>query len=59
MNYGPFIEALESDNEGVVRKELTTFRIKNDQMIKEVAVRVYCKDGSHQDSVTYDPLVGK
>lgn len=56
MIEGPFKEAFESDTSGVVRRELITYRVVNDVIVKEQATRVYFRDGDYQDSVTVIPL---
>lgn len=50
MSEGPFKNAFEADTNGVVRREITTYRVKNGTMIKEEAVRDYYKNGDYHDS---------
>ena len=54
---GPFKNAFDADTNGVVRREIVTYRIKNGMMIKETAVRDYYKSGDYQDSESILPLV--
>lgn len=56
MIEGPFKDAFESDTDGVVRRELITYRVINNIVVKEQATRVYFRDGDYQDSVTVIPL---
>ena len=56
MNEGPFKEAFESDTDGVVRREITTYRYKNGMIVKETAVRSYSADGDYHDSITSLPM---
>jgi hypothetical protein len=56
MSDGPFMNAVNC-TDGVVRKELVTFKIKNNQIVKEVAVREYYKNGDYHDSISHIPLV--
>ena len=56
MNDGPFTRALESDTQGVIRREIVTYRRIKDVMIRETVTRTYFKDNDYQDSVTYLPL---
>ena len=57
MTEGPFKSAFDADTNGVVRREITTYRLKNGIMIKETAVRDYYKDGDYHDSQSAMPLV--
>ena len=57
MTEGPFKNAFDADTDGVVRREIVTYRIKNGMMIKESACRDYYKDGDYHDSQNAMPLV--
>ena len=57
MVEGPFKNAFDADTNGVLRREITTYRMKNGIMIKETAVRDYYKDGDYHDSQSSTPLV--
>ena len=57
MTEGPFKSAFDADIDGVVRREIVTYRIKDGMMIKETAVRDYYKDGDYHDSQNAMPLV--
>jgi hypothetical protein len=59
MTEGPFKSAFESDVEGVIRREIVTYRMKGDVMIKETATRDYYKSGDYHDSVSTQPLVSR
>ena len=57
MTEGPFKNAFDADTDGVVRREITTYRMKNGIMIKETAYRDYYKGGDYHDSQSSTPLV--
>jgi hypothetical protein len=57
MTEGPFKNAFEADTDGVVRREIVTYRIKDGIMVKESACRDYYKDGDYHDSQNAMPLV--
>jgi hypothetical protein len=59
MTEGPFKSAFESDVDGVIRREIVTYRMKGDVMIKETATRDYYKSGDYHDSVSTQPLVSR
>ena len=56
MADGPFKNAFDADTNGVVRREITTYRIKNGMMVKETAVRDYYKNGDYHDGQNPLPL---
>lgn len=56
MTDGPFKNAFDGDTEGVVRREIVTYRMKGDIMVKEEAVRDYYKSGDYHDSISAAPL---
>ena len=57
MTEGPFKSAFDGDTAGVVRREIVTYRMKGDIMVKEEAVRDYYKSGDYHDSQSSAPLV--
>ena len=57
MTDGPFKNAFDADTDGVVRREIVSYRIKNGVMIKETAVRDYYKSGDYHDAINSKPLV--
>ena len=57
MVEGPFKNAFDADTDGVVRREIVTYRMKNGMMVKETAVRDYYKNGDYPDSQNAMPLV--
>jgi hypothetical protein len=59
MTDGPFKNAFDADIEGVVRREIITYRIKNGIMVKEEACRDYYKSGDYHDSQNSKPLVSQ
>ena len=57
MTEGPFKSAFDADTDGVVRREIVTYRYKKGMLVKETAVRDYYKDGDYHDSQNAMPLV--
>lgn len=57
MTEGPFKSAFDADKEGVVRREIITYRMRDGQMIKEEASRDYYKSGDYHDTSNTKPLV--
>lgn len=57
MTEGPFKSAFDADTTGVIRREIITYRMKDDMMIKETAVRDYYQSGDYHDSQSSTPLV--
>ena len=57
MVEGPFKNAFDADTDGVVRREIVTYRMKNGMMVKETAVRDYYKNGDYHDSQNEMPRV--
>jgi len=49
-NNGPFKDAFEADTNGVVRREIVTYRVKDGLMVKEEAFRDYYESGDYHDS---------
>lgn len=56
MTDGPFKSAFDADTDGVVRREITTYRYKNGMMVKETASRDYSADGDYHDTISTKPL---
>ena len=56
MTDGPFKAAFDADTDGVVRREIVTYRIKNGRMVKEEACRDYYQSGDYHDSQNTMPL---
>ena len=50
MSDGPFKNAFDADTDGVMRREIVTYRIKNGMLYKETATREYYKSGDYHDS---------
>jgi len=57
MTEGPFKDAFNADTTDVIRREIITYRMKDDMMIKETAVRDYYKSGDYHDTSSSKPLV--
>ena len=57
MNEGPFTTNInKSDLKGVIRREIITYRWKDNILVKESAVRTYNNKNDYADSVTSIPL---
>jgi hypothetical protein len=59
MTEGPFKNAFDADTNGVVRREIVTYRMKNNTMVKEIAYRDYYESGDYHDSQSSTPLVSR
>lgn len=59
MTDGPFKNAFEGDTEGVIRREIVTYRQKNGMLVKETATRDYYSDNDYNDSISTQPLVAR
>jgi len=57
MTEGPFQNAFDADTEGVIRREIVTYRVKRGIMIKESATRDYYKSGDYHDTQSSCPIV--
>jgi hypothetical protein len=57
MTDGPFKSAFDADTDGVVRREIVTYRYKNGILVKESACRDYYQSGDYHDSQNAMPLV--
>ena len=57
MSEGPFKSAFDADTDGVIRREIITYRVKDGVMVKEEATRDYYKSGDYHDSNNSMPLV--
>ncbi len=57
MTDGPFKNAFDADIDGVIRREIVTYRVKNGVMVKESATRDYYNSGDYHDSQSTQPLV--
>lgn len=57
MTDGPFKNAFDADTDGVIRREIITYRIRNGSMIKEEASRDYYASGDYHDNQNVKPLV--
>ena len=57
MVEGPFKNAFDADTNGVLRREITTYRIKNGVMVKETATRDYYSSGDYHDTQSSTTLV--
>jgi len=55
MTDGPFKSEFDTDLEGVVRRELVTYRYKDGMMIKEIATRTYTS-ADYTDSTSSIPM---
>lgn len=57
MSEGPFKAAFNVDLSGVVRREIITYRVKDDMMVKESAYRDYYENGNYHDTMSTIPIV--
>mgnify|MGYP006000391735 FL=1 len=57
MTDGPFKNAFDADTDGVIRREIITYRMRNGSMIKEEASRDYYMSGDYHDTINSKPLV--
>ena len=57
MTDGPFKAVFDADTDGVVRREIITYRIENGMMVKQEASRDYYKSGDYHDTINSKPLV--
>ncbi len=55
-NEGPFKSAFESDTDGVILKELVTYRVRDGMLCKETTTRRYSGDGDYYDNSSTQPL---
>jgi len=53
---GPFKDALDSDNVGVILREIITYRKKGDMLVREVVTRNYRVGGDYHDTTTITPI---
>lgn len=56
MNEGPFTTNIKSDLKGVIRREIITYRWKDNILVKESAVRIYNNKNDYTDSLASTPL---
>lgn len=56
---GPFYSAFKGSKEGVIEQELTTYRMTDGKLVKEVVTRKYQPDGDYIDSYSNTPLLLK
>ncbi|MBT4995883.1 MAG: hypothetical protein HOM88_05365 [Hellea sp.] len=57
MTEGPFKNAFDADVDGVIRREIVSYRMKDGNMVKETACRDYYESGDYHDSISTQPLV--
>lgn len=57
MTEGPFKSAFDADTAGVIRREIITYRRKDNIMVKETATRDYYKSGDYHDTSSTTPIV--
>ena len=53
---GPLIEAFDKLPEGVIRQELTSYFMRDGQLVKETVERVYDSKGDYTDGTNVVPL---
>ena len=57
MSDGPFKAVFDADTDGVVRREIITYRMKDNILIKEESSRDYYESDDYHDSINIKPLV--
>lgn len=57
IELGPFQSILDSDQDGVIRKELVIYRKVGGHVIRESATREYHRNGDYHDSIGSTPIV--
>jgi hypothetical protein len=58
MTEGPFKSAFDADTQGVLRREIVTYRVNKDGiLVKESAYRTYYPNGDYHDSQNTLPLI--
>ena len=57
MTEGPFKSAFDADTVGVIRREIVTYRKRDNIMVKETATRDYYKSGDYHDTSSIAPIV--
>jgi hypothetical protein len=57
MKEGPLLTALQAPDDGVLKQEFITYRLKEDMLVKEVVTRKFKEDGDYYDSSTSEPLL--
>ena len=53
---GPFLSEFEKDLDGVVLREMVTYRYKDGMMIKETVTRRFKKGGDYHDKTSSTPM---
>ena len=53
---GPFLTEFGKDLEGVVLREMVTYRYKDGMMVKETVSRRFKKDGNYHDTTSSTPM---
>ena len=53
---GPFKSAFDVDTEGVIRREIVTYRMQKGMMRKEIATRTYFQNEDYNDGIAVIPL---
>ena len=56
MSDGPFQAAFNAETNGVIRREIVSYRLRDGMMIKETASRDYYASGDYHDSQASIPL---
>ena len=53
---GPLLEAFNNLPDGVIRQELTSYFMRDGQLVKQTVERTYSSDGDYNDSTLVVPL---
>ena len=57
MKPGPLASSLADDEEGIVKQELWTYRVKKGSLVLDKIVRNYTASGDYTDHSSSEPLV--
>jgi hypothetical protein len=53
---GPLLQAFNNLPDGVIRQELTSYFMRDGQLVKQTVERTYISDGDYNDSTVVVPL---
>jgi hypothetical protein len=53
---GPFLSEFDKDLEGVVRREMTTYRYRDGMFIKEKVIRCFKENGDYHNTTSVSPM---
>ena len=53
MKDGPLLEAFKNLPDGVIRQELTSYFMRDGNLVKQTVERTYSSDGDYNDCLLY------